>query len=92
MCVLSINISILLLFEGKNDASKNAASVMDSVEVSSKLESEDFVAIKLDSGSEGYRQFAQICILCTSYLECEFFIIFLLRAIPVFLKVKTLKT
>jgi 5-methylcytosine-specific restriction endonuclease McrBC regulatory subunit McrC len=57
------------LFEGKDDASKNTAAAVDNVAISSKLESKDFVAIKLDSGSEAYRQFAQICILFVKYVK-----------------------
>ncbi|KAG8229425.1 hypothetical protein J437_LFUL000946 [Ladona fulva] len=45
---------------GSDDASKSTTSAIDSAEVSSKLESDDFVAIRLESGSESYRQFVQI--------------------------------
>nr|CAD7201856.1 unnamed protein product [Timema douglasi] len=43
-----------------DEASKDTATAINNLEVSSKLESDDFIAIKLDSGSEAYRQFAQI--------------------------------
>jgi hypothetical protein len=65
LCI-NVNASLLFLFEGKDGASINAAATVDNVAVSSKLESDDFVAIKLDSGSEAYRQFVQICILFDS--------------------------
>jgi hypothetical protein len=71
VCLLTVNISPLFLFEGKDDASRNTASAVDDVAVSSTLESEDFVAIKIDSGSEAYTQFAQICILYAKYLKCD---------------------
>nr|CAD7438660.1 unnamed protein product [Timema bartmani] len=45
---------------GSDEASKDTATAINNLEVSAKLESDDFVAIKLDSGSEAYRQFAQI--------------------------------
>ncbi|XP_071449830.1 UBX domain-containing protein 4 isoform X2 [Hetaerina americana] len=45
---------------GDDDASKSTTSAMESSEVSSKLNSDDFVAIRLESGSEPYRQFVQI--------------------------------
>lgn len=56
----SRNAVFVVFVEGKDDTSKNAAATVDDVAVSSKLESDDFVAIKLDSESEAYRQFAQI--------------------------------
>jgi hypothetical protein len=59
----------LFLFEGKDDLSKSIAATIDSTAISSKLESEDFVVIKINSGSETYRQFAQICILFDKYLK-----------------------
>nr|CAD7397338.1 unnamed protein product [Timema cristinae] len=46
--------------KGSDEASKDTATAINNLEVSSKLESDDFIAIKLDSGSEAYRQFAQI--------------------------------
>jgi hypothetical protein len=60
---IDVNGSPVFLFEGKDGASINAAATMDNVAVSSKLESDEFVVIKLDSGSEAYKQFVQICIL-----------------------------
>ncbi|KDR21412.1 UBX domain-containing protein 4 [Zootermopsis nevadensis] len=54
------NAVFVVFVEGKDEASKNAASALDDVAVLSKLESEDFVAVKLDSGSEAYNQFVQI--------------------------------
>jgi hypothetical protein len=58
-----INILFLFLFEGEDDSSKSMAATIDNTAVSSKLESEDFVVIRINSGSEAYRQFTQICIL-----------------------------
>lgn len=66
MCV---NVSPLSLFEGKDGASVNAAKTVDNVAVLSKLELDDFVVIKLDSGSEAYRQFVEICILFDKCLK-----------------------
>jgi hypothetical protein len=60
---IDVNGSPVFLFQGKDGASINAAATMDNVAVSSKLESDEFVVIKLDSGSEAYKQFVQICIL-----------------------------
>jgi hypothetical protein len=59
----------LSLFEGKDGASVNAAKTVDNVAVLSKLELDDFVVIKLDSGSEAYRQFVEICILFDKCLK-----------------------
>lgn len=53
--------AIMLLFTGKDDVSQEVSRSLHSSEVSSKLESEKFVAIKLESESENYRFFAQIC-------------------------------
>nr|CAD7265642.1 unnamed protein product [Timema shepardi] len=50
----------VVFIEGSDEASKDTATAINNLEVSSKLESDDFIAIKLDSGSEAYRQFAQI--------------------------------
>jgi hypothetical protein len=61
----------LFLFEGKDDASINAAAAVDNVAVSSKLELDEFVVIKLESGSEVYRQFVQICILFDKCLHSD---------------------
>lgn len=57
---------------GKDDASVQLAQAIDTTEVSSRLEEEHFVAIRLESGSEAYRFFAQICIL----LYNAYFIVF----------------
>ncbi|PNF22902.1 UBX domain-containing protein 4 [Cryptotermes secundus] len=54
------NAVFVVFVEGKDDLSKSIAATIDNTAVSSKLESEDFVVIRLDSGSEAYRQFAQI--------------------------------
>jgi len=54
------NAIFVVFVEGKDGASINAAATMDNVAVSSKLESDEFVVIKLDSGSEAYKQFVQI--------------------------------
>lgn len=56
----SKNAVFVVFVEGKDGASINAAATVDNVAVSSKLESDDFVVIKLDSGSEAYGQFVQI--------------------------------
>ncbi|XP_034941852.1 UBX domain-containing protein 4-like [Chelonus insularis] len=45
---------------GSDEASIEATKVIDTPEISSSLEKDDFVAIKLESGSESYRFFAQI--------------------------------
>jgi chemotaxis protein histidine kinase CheA len=54
------NAIFVVFVEGKDGASINAAAALDNVAVSSKLESDEFVVIKLDSESEAYRQFVQI--------------------------------
>ncbi|XP_014212775.1 UBX domain-containing protein 4 [Copidosoma floridanum] len=50
----------VVFIEGKDDASQEVARSLNSPEVSSCLESEKFVAIKLQSDSENYTFFAQI--------------------------------
>lgn len=55
---------------GKDDRSAELAQTIDAAEVSSRLEEDHFVAIRLESGSESYRFFAQICILL--YNMCLF--------------------
>lgn len=53
--------AIFVVFvEGKDDTSIQVAQAINATEVSGRLEEEDFVAIKLESGSETYRFFAQI--------------------------------
>jgi len=54
------NAIFVVFVEGKDGASINVAATIDNVAVSSKLESDKFVVIKLDSGSEAYKQFVQI--------------------------------
>jgi hypothetical protein len=68
---IDVNGSPLFLFEGNDGASINAAATVNNVAVSSKLESDEFVVIKLDSGSEAYRQFVQICILFDKFLHLD---------------------
>lgn len=67
-CTLYVSLMALVtwhynLFVGKDDTSVQVAEAINSTEVSCRLEQEDFVAIRLESGSETYRFFAQICIL-----------------------------
>ncbi|KMQ88113.1 ubx domain-containing protein 2 [Lasius niger] len=50
----------VVFVEGKDDTSAQLAQTINAVEVSSLLEEEHFVAIRLESGSEAYRFFAQI--------------------------------
>ncbi|KAL0103314.1 hypothetical protein PUN28_017533 [Cardiocondyla obscurior] len=50
----------VVFVEGKDDTSVQLARSIDATEVSSRLEEEHFVAIRLESGSESYRFFAQI--------------------------------
>lgn len=50
----------VVFIEGKDDTSVQLAQAIDATEVSSRLEGEHFVAIRLESGSEAYRFFAQI--------------------------------
>nr|XP_046479752.1 UBX domain-containing protein 4 [Neodiprion pinetum] len=53
--------AIFVVFvEGKDDASSKIAKVIDSEEISSRLERDDFVAVKLEGGSESYGFFTQI--------------------------------
>ncbi|EFN63618.1 UBX domain-containing protein 2 [Camponotus floridanus] len=53
--------AIFVVFvEGKDDTSTQLAQTINATEVSSRLEQEHFVAIRLESGSEAYRFFAQI--------------------------------
>lgn len=54
------NAVFVVFVEGTDDLSKSIAATVDNTAISSKLESEDFVVIRLNSGSEAYRQFAQI--------------------------------
>ncbi|KAH0954503.1 hypothetical protein HN011_012157 [Eciton burchellii] len=50
----------VVFVEGRDDTSVQLAQAIDATEISSRLEEEHFVAIKLESGSESYRFFAQI--------------------------------
>ncbi|XP_018367119.1 PREDICTED: UBX domain-containing protein 4 [Trachymyrmex cornetzi] len=50
----------VVFVEGKDDTSVQLAQAIDATEVSSRLEGEHFIAIRLESGSEAYRFFAQI--------------------------------
>ncbi|XP_076284976.1 UBX domain-containing protein 4 [Lasioglossum baleicum] len=53
--------AIFVVFvEGKDDTSVEVAAAINAAEVSTRLEQDDFVAIRLESGSETYRLFAQI--------------------------------
>ncbi|XP_014606993.1 PREDICTED: UBX domain-containing protein 4 isoform X2 [Polistes canadensis] len=53
--------AIFVVFvEGKDDASAQFMQALNVAEVSKYFENEDFVAVKLESGSEQYRFFAQI--------------------------------
>lgn len=70
---------------GKDDASVQLAQAIDAAEVSSRLEEEHFVAIRLESGSEAYRFFAQICIFLYNSLHLTSFS-FISYILKVFLK------
>ena len=53
--------AIFVVFvEGKDETSTQVAQAINATEVSHRLEQEDFVAIRLESGSESYVFFAQI--------------------------------
>ncbi|XP_015596646.1 UBX domain-containing protein 4 [Cephus cinctus] len=53
--------AIFVVFvEGKDDTSVQVANAISADEVSSRLQQDDFVAIRLESGSDTYRFFAQI--------------------------------
>ncbi|XP_003704260.1 UBX domain-containing protein 4 [Megachile rotundata] len=53
--------AIFVVFvEGKDDTSTQVAEAINATEVSHRLEQEDFVAIRLESGSESYVFFVQI--------------------------------
>lgn len=53
--------AIFVVFvEGKDDTSTQVAQAINATEVSHRLEQEDFVAIRLESGSQSYVFFAQI--------------------------------
>ncbi|XP_063217752.1 UBX domain-containing protein 4 isoform X2 [Bacillus rossius redtenbacheri] len=56
----SKNAVFVVFVEGPDPISQNIAATINSAEVSSKLESNDFVAIKLSSDSQLYTQFSQI--------------------------------
>lgn len=61
------------VLSGKDDTSVQFAQAINAAEVSSRLEEEHFVAIRLESGSEAYRFFAQICILLCNVLLATLF-------------------
>lgn len=48
-------------FTGTDELSTSFTSLINDDRVRAKLESDDFVAIKVESDSEAYKQFAQIC-------------------------------
>ncbi|XP_067003683.2 UBX domain-containing protein 4 [Anabrus simplex] len=50
----------VVFVEGQDDSSRKTLATLEDSTISSQLESDDFIVIKLDSGSESYRQFAQI--------------------------------
>lgn len=50
----------VVFIDGKDDASVTVSEVIESSEISSRLEQEDFVTVRIESGSENYRFFAQI--------------------------------
>lgn len=63
---------------GKDDTSVQLAQAINATEVSSRLEEEHFVAIRLESGSAAYRFFAQICILLYNVMLFNVMFLFLL--------------
>lgn len=56
----SRNAVFVVFINGQDEVSRKAANTVNGATISSKLETEDFVAIKLESDSETYRQFVQI--------------------------------
>ncbi|KAG7188745.1 hypothetical protein KM043_008365 [Ampulex compressa] len=50
----------VVFIEGSDESSSQVARAINDTEVSNRLERDDFVAIRLESGSESYRFFAQI--------------------------------
>lgn len=69
---ISCYVLLYNILTGKDDTSAQLAQAIDATEVSSRLEKEHFVAIRLESGSEAYRNFAQICILLYHSLTFSF--------------------
>lgn len=57
---------------GADETSLAFTSLINDDRVRGKLESDDFVAIKVQSESESYIQFAQIC-KCSAYTEYAIF-------------------
>ncbi|KAK0083349.1 hypothetical protein PV326_006757 [Microctonus aethiopoides] len=56
-----VNKAIFVVFvAGKDEVSMEVAKVIDTPEISACLKTQDFVAIKLESGTEDYNFFAQI--------------------------------
>ncbi|XP_034242896.1 UBX domain-containing protein 4 [Thrips palmi] len=54
------NAVFVVFIEGKDDRSQKIASAIDDADVSSKLEGDNFVSIRLESGTETFTQFSQI--------------------------------
>lgn len=63
------NLICLFIFVGNDDKSRNLTSLINDVEVSSKMENETFVALKLEAGSLPHTQFTEICILIIPFFD-----------------------
>lgn len=50
-------------FIGSDDKSKSISKMLNEPDISSRLCQETFVCIKLESNTDSYKQFAEICIL-----------------------------
>lgn len=58
---LSFEMTKLLFKIGPNESSKQMAALIDSESIRRELESSKYVAIRIQSETEAYTQFADIC-------------------------------
>lgn len=61
--IFNSKLKIIVFQLGTDDLSQKLTSIINEDSVKRELESNAFVAIKIQSDSEAYVQFAQICIL-----------------------------
>lgn len=62
-CIFLLFIWRIYFILGQDEKSKILTTLINEEEVSNKLELEQFVALKLEAGSQHHRQFAELCIL-----------------------------
>lgn len=74
LCIFHILIFLFPTSKGKDESTQKLSNFINAQKIREKLESDDFVAIKIESDSQAYMQFATICKCNFCYLRCHMYV------------------